>query len=230
MKNLETILQEVKLTLSSRWTERDGTVVPAPEDIRLGNDGVRLNATILYADMHDSTGLVDGYRDWFAAEIYKSYLLSACHVLRNNNGTITSFDGDRVMAVFIGENKNSSAAKAALQINAVVRGINSALKIQYPTTGFTLQQAIGIDASKILVARTGIRNSNDLVWVGPAANHAAKLCSEATNTQPTVISKEVYGKLNESSKLGGSPKKDMWEKSISTAQQEIYRSSWYWDF
>ena len=33
---------------------------------------------------------------------------------------------------------------------------------------------LGIDTSKLFVARTGIRKSNDLVWVGRAANYAAK--------------------------------------------------------
>ena len=230
MKTLDEIIVEVKKTFSSPWTERDGIVVPEPADLLLGNDAVRLDATILYADMNDSTGLVDGYKDWFAAEIYKSYLLSACHVLRNNGGVITSFDGDRVMAVFIGKSKNSMATKAALQINAVVRRINGALTEKYPTTGYSLTQAIGIDTSKILAARTGIRDSNDLVWVGTAANHAAKLCSEATADKPTVITSAVYGLLNDPSKYGGNPKKNMWEKATAINQTEIYRSSWHWNF
>jgi hypothetical protein len=35
--------------------------------------------------------------------------------------TTTAFDGDRVMAVFIGDSKNTSAVKAALQINYVTK-------------------------------------------------------------------------------------------------------------
>jgi len=34
---------------------------------------------------------------------------------------------------------------------------------------------VGIDTSALFVARIGVRNDNDLVWVGRAANYAAKL-------------------------------------------------------
>ena len=175
---------------------------------------MHLDATILYADMHDSTGLVDGYKDWFAAEIYKSYLFAACHVLRNNREEITSFDGDWVMAVFIGKTNNSDAVKVALQINSVVIKINEYLKANYKSSSFMLRQAVGIDTSKVLAARTGIRSNNDLVWVGHAANHAAKLCECATESIPTVICQKVFKLLTESSKLGGNPKKNMWEQGF----------------
>jgi len=79
------------------------------------------------------------------------------------------------MAVFIGGTKNSAAAKTALQLSYLVAQINVAMKEAYPNTSYQLRQAIGIDTSKLFVARTGIRNANDLVWVGRAANYAAKL-------------------------------------------------------
>src|SRR5436305_868835 len=83
-------------------------------------EAVELDATVLYADLADSTGLVQGYKDWFAAEVYKTYLMAASELIKNNDGTITAFDGDRVMGVFIGGSKNSSAARCALQINHFV--------------------------------------------------------------------------------------------------------------
>lgn len=62
---------EVKAIFESRWTKRDGQVVPDLEDLQLGNDAVKLQATVLYADMADSTNLVDSNEPHFAAEIYK---------------------------------------------------------------------------------------------------------------------------------------------------------------
>lgn len=231
MKSSIEIMKEVEDTFSAKWSTRAGRVVPDQDDLQLGNDGVKLDASVLYADMSDSTGLVDGYKDWFAAEIYKSYLLAACHVIRNNNGSITAFDGDRVMAVFIGDMKSSMAAKTALQICYIVKEMNLKLKNAYPNSSYRLQQAIGIDVSSILVARTGIRNSNDLVWVGPAANHAAKLCADADDVFRIVISERVYKVLGDSSKFGGSPKQNMWVKHIrGTGDLDVYRSNWYWKF
>ncbi len=85
--------------------EAERLQVPETEDIKLGNEGVRLDGTVLYADLQDSTGLVDAYKTEFAAEVYKSYLLTACKIIRDEGGVITAFDGDRVMALYIGKKK-----------------------------------------------------------------------------------------------------------------------------
>ncbi len=140
------------------------------------------------------TGLVDDFKPWFAAIIYKAYLAGASRIARNNGGEVTAFDGDRVMAVFIGDRKNTSAAKTALQINAFVSELNKVIKNIYPTTSYVLRQSVGIDSSSLFVARTGVRKYNDLVWVGRAANYAAKLCSLGDPSHPTHITQAVFKK------------------------------------
>ena len=100
-----------------KWTTRDGQVVPKSSDIQLANDAVKLDAVVLYADMSGSTKLVDNYKAHFAAEIYKSYLHCAAKIIRSEGGEITSYDGDRIMAVFLGDYKNTSAVRSALKIN-----------------------------------------------------------------------------------------------------------------
>src|ERR1700737_1196233 len=109
--------KEVKKIFREVWSIRDGNVVPDTEDIALGNVGVKLNATVLYADMADSTKMVDTKSATVAAEVYKAYLYCAAKIITNEDGVITAYDGDRVMAVFIGDYKNTNAARAALKIN-----------------------------------------------------------------------------------------------------------------
>lgn len=231
MKSSDDILKDVNSILKIKWETRKGQKVPEAENIQLGNYAVTLDGTVLYADMTDSTGLVDGYKDWFAAEVYKSYLGAACHIIRNNSGVITAFDGDRVMAVFIGKSKNTSAAKAALQISYITREINSKIKQQYPKTTYQLQHAIGIDSSALFVARTGIRNSNDLVWIGNSANNAAKLCSLASSIYSIFITVSVFNLLNDSAKYSSKPRKCMWDKTLWEEKgRPVYRSSWWWEF
>jgi len=220
--------QEIGAIFRESWSTRNGVKVPEPEELKLNNDAVELNATVLYADLAASTGLVDGYKRPFAAEIYKSYLHSAAKIIRSEGGTITAYDGDRIMATFIGDNKNTAAARTALKINFVVREvINPALKAQYVGTTYTLKQTVGIDTSRLFVARTGIRGSNDLVWVGRAANYAAKLC-DLPPAYPTRITASVYNKLDNSVKFTNG--KAMWEARSWTAMsgQTIYRSTWWW--
>lgn len=221
----------VAQTHASTWTKRDGQKVPEADDLKLSNDAVELEGTVLYADLAESTGLVKGYEHWFAAEIYKNYLYCAAKVIRLRGGAITAYDGDRVMGLFIGDSKNSNAAKCALNINwAVINILRPAIKKQYPKNQFELKQRVGIDTSGLLVARTGIRGSNDLVWVGNAANNAAKMAALSTG-YPSYISAEVYGRLNEESKYASNPKRDMWTDLGSSALgYRIYGSTFHWGF
>lgn len=219
---------EVRDIFASRWQERNGTIVPSSENVRLGNDGVWLDATILYADIADSTKLVDGNDAKFAAEAYKAFLHCAAKIIRSELGEITAYDGDRVMAVYIGGTKNTSAARTALKINfARTQIINPAIKKQYPSSQIEIKHVCGIDTSKIFVARTGIRGANDLVWVGRAANHAAKMAAFSENF-PSRISEEVFNSMHASARvsLDGKP---MWEKATWTDMgRTIYRSTWCW--
>lgn len=223
-----TLEDEVKKIFRDVWTTRDGQVVPSSEDLKLGNDAVKLDGTVLYADLDGSTDMVNNHQPEFAAEIYKSYLHCAAKVIRGEGGVITAYDGDRIMAVFIGESKNTNAAQAALKINyAVTEIINPAIRAQYPAKAFTLKQCVGIDTSKLFVARTGIRGANDLVWVGRAANYAAKICSMPEgNPYASVITSDVYDVMNKSVKysVDGSSMWTQWywgERNIT-----LYRSNW----
>ena len=218
---------EVNKILKEAWSEREGRVVPESEDVKLGNDAVKLEATVLYADLDDSTQLADNYKPQFAAKIYKSFLATAARVIRFEGGTITSFDGDRIMAVYIGDSKNSDAARTALKINHVAKKIINPAIPRHFQTDFQIQHVVGIDTSKLFVARTGIRGSNDLVWVGRSANYAAKLSSRSGPA--TQITDDVYKLLNKASKIGSNGQ-NMW--SYTNASQlngkRIYTSTWTW--
>ena len=173
---------------------------------------------------------MNGYKSHFAAEIYKSFLKTACRIIGNDGGAITAFDGDRIMAVFIGASKNSTAVKAALKINWAVKNVvNPAIKAQYPDSSYSVSHVVGIDTSPLLVAKTGIRGSNDLVWIGRAANYAAKLCNIRDGTYSTYITSDVFARLTDDAKFGGTPKQSMWEKATWTETGlTIHRSTWWW--
>lgn len=222
----------VAKTFRTAWTTRNGYKVPDDDDIKLTNDGVRLEAVVLYADLADSTDLVKGKADEFAAEIYKNYLYCASRIIRSAGGTITAFDGDRVMAVYIGDSKNSMAAQTALRINrAVTEVINPALKQQYPFETYRVSQKVGIDASSLLVAKTGIRGSNDLVWVGNSANNAAKM-STLSRGYASYISGTVYNRLNEDAKWSnGAGSNNMWtDLGTYDLGYRVYGSTWMQSF
>lgn len=212
----------------AKWVERDGNVVPGDDSLTLSNDAVKLKATVLYADLAESTKLVDGYADFFSAEMYKAFLHCAAKIIREEDGIITAYDGDRIMAVFIGERKNSRPVKAAMKIHyAVLYIINPTQQAFYKKTSFTLKHVVGVDTSELFIAKTGVRGANDLVWVGRAANYAAKL-SSLPDAFATYITKEVFDVV--SSDVKTSDSRDMWEAVLWNTfdNRVIYRSNWWW--
>ena len=228
MSLVEDYTEAVEKIFEEEWSTRDGRQVPESNQVALGNEAVRLDGTVLYADLDDSTNLVDRYKPEFAAKIYKAYLSCAAKVVRSEGGEITAYDGDRIMAVYIGDEKNTKAARSALKINyAVMKIINPIIK-NYYSTNYRVKQVVGIDTSKLFIARTGIRGANDLVWVGRAANYAAKLCSLSPD-YPSRLTKAVYDKLPESLKYS-SDGRSMWEAVTWTDMNntKIYRSTWRW--
>ena len=233
MSLLTDLQDHARTTFKTAWQTRAGRVVPEPADLKLGNDAIAFDrATVLYADLTGSTAMVDTIGWEKAAEIYKTFLYCAGKIIRSEGGAITSYDGDRVMGVFVGESQSTPAARCALKINwAVQQIINPALNNQYANNSITVSQIVGIDTSEVRTARTGVRGDNDIVWVGRAANHAAKL-TEIKQLQRTWITKAVYDRLNDEVKFGGDPKSNMWKMFYwnDHDNSEIYGSTYWWSF
>ena len=220
----------VATTFGTAWTRRNGRLVPETDSLTFKNEAVDIDATVLYADLADSTGLVAKYNDWFAADVYKAYLYCASRLIKAAGGTITAYDGDRVMGVFVGEGKETSAVRAGLKLNwAVNEVIRPEIKRRWADDTYVLKQKVGIDTSSLMVAKTGVRDANDLVWVGPAANNAAKLAARGTNYS-TYITERVYDAMDLSATVGGTPAENMWTKlgwdrDLNVA---VLGSSWQW--
>lgn len=225
----------VSETLYAPWNMRAGTVVPTTETVALLGGGVELDAVVLYADLAQSSKLASEFDQRVAAKVIKSFLICAVKIIKKNDGEVTSFDGDRVMGIFLGASKNSNAAKCALQINWAVSNLIRPKLTEYFTSikasGFQITHGCGVDSGKVLAVRAGVRGANDLIWIGRPPNFAAKLSDIRDSSYTSYISSDVYSRLNEESKLGGDPKREMWSSCTWEWQGErisIYRSSWHW--
>lgn len=210
------------------WKERNGEKVPEPEDVGLGNDAVKLDAAVMYADLAESTQLVKGYKWWFAAEVYKAYLHCAAKIISSEGGTITAYDGDRIMGIFIGNRKSNDATRTAFKIHAaVLEIINPAIKKTFTKTDFQLQHSVGVDTSELFAVRTGIRGSNDLVWIGRSANYAAKLSAYRATSHSVRITADVHKVLDKNLLNTGSGSA-CWEvDSGNPLDVTVYRSRCY---
>lgn len=228
MKTLSDILIDAKSVLGNRWKKRDARQVPSVDDISLnGNESAELDAVVLCADMNGSTQMVRGYKNWFSAEMYKLYLHSVSEIVKNNQGTVTAFDGDRVMAVYVGNQKHTDATRTAMQIVFVVNKLNQLISEQYKDVSFRIKHSIGIDSSSLFAIRAGVRGANDIVWVGEAANIAAKLTSVDDPDYQIYITKRVYDAASDVVKFTDG--KNMWTGINELIfGRQVLKTNWWW--
>ncbi len=224
----DNLRSQVRQIMQETWSTQPRRSAPRLDDLGLGNDAVILDGTVLYADLNDSTGLVDSNDPAFAAVVYKSYLACAARIVRSENGTITAYDGDRIMAVFRGGTKDDRAVRTALKINfAVQEIINPAIRDHNPRSGYSVRQVVGTDTSQLFVTRTGVRGFNELVWVGRAANHAAKL--SARGGPASQINSEVFDRISRESRIGNN-RQALWTRTTAPelGHRRVYTSSYWW--
>ena len=226
----------VNRIINSAWDMRAGRKVPGSDEVALDGGGVVLDATVLYADLSGSSKLATDFHRQTAAKVIKCFLYCAARIIASNEGSISAFDGDRVMGVFLGDTKNTSSAKSALQINhAVLKIIKPRLVEHFASvrdSGFEIRHGVGVDTSSILAVRAGVRGSNDLVWVGRAPNLAASLSSIREDVSASYITDEVFQRLRDEAKMGGNPPQLMWEPRTYEWLEEklsIHRSIWIWE-
>lgn len=231
MTSASDIENAIDTVLGISWDSRKGTTVPKTEDITLKNGAVELEATYVYADLADSSALGQKLKKAVAAKIVRSYLDAATRIIRNYDGHIRSFDGDRVMGIFIGESKNSNATRAALAINwAVSEVLKPKFQATWPTLKdyWTPAHGIGIDTGEALLVRGGVRDNNDLVSIGSAPNVAAKLSE--LRCHPIHVTDVVYDRTNH--KNSPSTGKPMWsghpDLIVADHTHEISCSTWWW--
>src|SRR5579871_812380 len=205
---LSDLQTDIRAIFQGKWEITKAEVIPEPSSLNLSGEARYFDsATVLYLDLSGSTALVNNY-DWvFAADA-----------------------GDRIMAVFINSNHASKAAVCGLKINwAMLKIVNPALKTQYPQKDYLVKQVVGIDTSELRAARTDVRGGNDLVWIGRAANYAAKL-TEHRNDVRTWITDQTYRRLADWAKLGGNPRQDIWSRYSWAGMDDIpvYGRTWWW--
>lgn len=195
------IAKTVGAKLTTRQQQKSNEDVPKASDIGYA-EGVLVPSVYLYADMIDSSGLVRNHPPETVARVFKTYLQVAVRIIRSHGGHIRSFDGDRVMGVFAGNNRDERAVKAAMQIKAACADlIEPALRDKFRSikeSGWRLKCATGVAGGEALLIRAGIRQNDDLVSIGRNANFAAKLSDLRKGTYTTFISEEVHRALPES--------------------------------
>ena len=232
MANATDLERAVNFNFGTAFTARLPTAMPTAEDVKSKHDAVKIKATFLCARLAGSAQLARVCPWRTTAKIFRAFLDCSSTLIHGRDGRILWFGGDRVMAVFIGDARNSDAADCALEISYAVRKIIAA---KAPTqfrclrhNGITVEHAVGIDTGEVYAIRGGTQHKDDLIWIGEAPIMAAKLSECAEYPYSSFISSRVYNELRGSSKFYEGENK--WEKcarQFSGVRQTVYCSSWW---
>lgn len=227
------------MTVTTRPPGSTDKAVPEPKNIGY-NSGYIISSTYLYTDMHDSSTLAATASREEAARVFRGYLNVSAKIIRSLDGHIRSFDGDRVMGVFTGPDKEDRAVRAALRIKwAVDTQVTPSIHAEIPSlksSGWSLKQSSGIATGDTLLARAGFRDNDDIISIGAAPNLAAKL-SDIRKTGNdarfvTRIGKATYSGLSDVGRL--SKGTNMWQGTYGITfggkKYLYYRSSYHWAF
>jgi adenylate cyclase len=191
------VIDGVAGVLSATWDRRDGTKVPTTDTVKLKDGAVNIEAAYLYADLADSSVLAQKEHPTVAGKVIRAYLNAASRIITHEGGEIRSFDGDRVMGVFIGHRARSRAVQAGLGINwALTAVLAPKFKARWGDRAFMSsympKHGVGIEYGAAMVVRGGVRDNNDLVSIGAAPNIAAKLSDLRHPSGGVYVSKAVY--------------------------------------
>ena len=230
------LTSEITTILDTAWDVRDGTVIPDTDSIKLKDGAVKIDATFLYADLAGSSKLAQACPWETTAKIIRAYLNCATRLIKHYGGEIRSFDGDRVMGVFICNRKNTNAVRCALALNwTVSQVINPKAKEKYASirnNSIEIQHCVGIDTGESRAVRAGIRNNNDLIWIGRPPSFAAKLSDIREYPYSTFISDVVYKTmLDEVIYVSETDKTNMWysgKTTFANSTESICKSAYYW--
>lgn len=167
--------------------------------------------TTLFADFGGSTELIDKYDSEFSSWLLKSYLTCVSTIIRQDGGEITAFEGDGLMGIFSGNDKECISVRCAFKIQwAVFNIIQPKIDELFPKHKYKMHQVVGIDSSELIPIKTEVWDNYDILWLGRSANYSARLTSINNPNYSTYITADVYAKLTE--ELQGNGIDAIWEE------------------
>ena len=143
---------------------------------RLG--GRRLVATVMFCDLRGFTRFAEGASAERVIEVLNRYLTEMSEAILDHGGTVVSYMGDGIMAVFGSPIERSDHAEAAFaaardMLDQRLVAFNRWLEEQRVAQGF--QMGIGLSTGPVLSGNVGSERRLEYAAVGDTTNVAARL-------------------------------------------------------
>jgi adenylate cyclase len=146
------------------------------EDLRFG--GVRRECTVLFSDLRGFTSFAEELEPDRVIEVLNRYLEEMSDAIMDNGGTLVSYMGDGIMAVFgapIEQEDHADRALAAAREMLRVRlpRFNEWIAAEGLGDGFAM--GIGINSGTVMSGQVGSERRIEYTAIGDTTNTAARL-------------------------------------------------------
>lgn len=161
--------------------------------------GQRLQATVLFCDLRGFTSFAEEHDPSAVVAVLDRYLALVSDVILLNEGTVVSFQGDGVMAVFGAPLPRSDHAASAVSaasdvVRVVLPRLNAWLRDEQIPKQFRL--GVGIHTGPVMCGSVGSEHRLEYAAVGDTTNVAARLQSLTDVVKaPIVLSESTQAAL-----------------------------------
>ena len=157
-------------------------------DLRLG--GVNMEATVMFTDLRGFTSVSEALPAAEVVEIVNHYLDEMTKAIHAHAGTLVSYEGDGIMAVFgapIEQADHADRAIAAAREMLEVRlpSFNQWLEEREIASGFYM--GIGLNSGDVISGNVGSANRMEYTALGDTTNTAARLQGMTKGTPHSVF-------------------------------------------
>ena len=146
------------------------------DDLRLG--GTRRVATVLFADLRSFTSFAESQPPDRVVEVLNRYLGEMTDSIMDHGGTLVSFMGDGIMAVFGAPIEQPDHADRALatardMTGARLTGFNEWVRAERLGDGFGI--GVGVCSGEVMAGQVGSERRVEYAAIGDTTNTAARL-------------------------------------------------------
>jgi len=154
----------------------DDVLEHADESLRLA--GVRREGTVLFSDLRGFTSFAETLPPDQVIEVLNHYLSEMSDAIMDHGGTLVSYMGDGIMAVFgapIEQHDHADRAVAAAEemVSARLERFNEWIRSAGFSEGF--QMGVGINSGSVMSGQVGSERRIEYTAVGDTTNTAARL-------------------------------------------------------
>ena len=148
----------------------------AGDDLRLGGD--RRDATVLFSDLRGFTAFAETLEPDRVIDVLNRYLEAMSDAILDNGGTLVSYMGDGIMAVFgapLDQPDHADRAVAAAREMAGERLAGFNAWLAEAGHGSAFEMGIGVNSGHVMSGNVGSERRLEYTAIGDTTNTAARL-------------------------------------------------------